>query len=364
MASFQLHIAAFLLSEVFHHKRRLEVRFTSKLAGSLFLIAALAAGTARAQDRSPADSVAQTYLRRQASVGADPRPANDTAGQLQTIATETAPDSQSSPSPRSQEKSSGAAEKKPGLFRRWLRMADETKAKQPDWLSPLATTSGRLKQELRYDMFDQPAVDGNRLYQLGGNKGFEFITSSRTQLLLGVPTYNLQSPNGPPAGFGDLPVQLKFRIASAQRGEGNYLLTFIIAATVPTGAHLYGSGDAVLTPTLALGKGWGCFDLQSTIGENLPAGSTTRLGRQVLWNTAFQYDAGWKLWPELEVNSTFYETGKNAGAKQVFLTPGFGFGRVRLHKRLHFSSAAGMQIAATRFHTYNHRWLFSERLSF
>ncbi|MDE3108638.1 MAG: hypothetical protein KGL02_01745 [Acidobacteriota bacterium] len=64
-----------------------------------------------------------------------------------------------------------------------------------------------------------------------------------------------------------------------------------------------------------------------------------------------QYEAGWKLWPEAEVNSTFYDTGKNAGAKQVFLTPGLGFGRARLHDRLQFSSAAGMQIAPTRFHT-------------
>lgn len=87
-------------------------------------------------------------------------------------------------------------------------------------------------------------------------------------------------------------------------------------------------------------------------------------GRQLQWNTAFQYRSAWKLWPEIEVNSTFYETGKNTGDKQVFLTPGLGFGRIRLGRNLRFSSAAGMQIAATRFHTYNHRWMFSMRVSF
>jgi len=133
---------------------------------------------------------------------------------------------------------------------------------------------------------------------------------------------------------------------------------------VPTGAHRYGAGDPVFTPTIAAGKGWGRFDTQSTIGVNLPGGSTAKLGRQLLWNTAFQYRASWKLWPELEVNSTFYKSGKNAGEKQVFLTPGLGFGRVRVGKKLRFSSAAGMQIAVTRFHTYDHRWMFSERLSF
>jgi hypothetical protein len=243
-------------------------------------------------------------------------------------------------------------------------MAAETQAKQPDWLSPLATTSGRLKQELRYDIWDQPAAQGNRTYQFGGGKGLEFITSSRTQILAGIPSYTLHSANGPVGGFGDLPLMLKFRIASAERGEGNYLLTFILGATAPTGSHRYGAGNAVLTPTLAFGKGFGRFDVQSTLGFNLPAGATAKLGRQLQWNTAFQYQAAWKLWPELEVNSTFYKTGPSAGDKQVFLTPGLGFGRVRLRKGFRFSSAAGLQIAVTKFHTYDHRWMFSERVSF
>jgi hypothetical protein len=254
--------------------------------------------------------------------------------------------------------------KKPNLFRLWLDMADQVQTTQPDWLSPLATTSGRLKQEFRYDIWEQPSAGGARTYQFGGNKGLEFITSSRTQLLLGVPTYTLVSPNGPPGGLGDLPLMLKFRIASAELTEGNYLLTFILAATAPTGSDRYGSGEAVITPTLALGKGWKRFDVQSTVGMNLPVGDTAKLGRQLLWNTAFQYRARWKFWPELEANSTFFETGKFAGDTQLFLTPGLGFGRVRLAGRFHFSSAAGMQIAATRFHTYNHRLMLSTRLSF
>jgi hypothetical protein len=263
---------------------------------------------------------------------------------------------------RPDEKAEGT--KKRSLFRSWLRMGEQVQATQPDWLSPLATTSGRLKQEFRFDTLDQPSATGNRTYQLGGGKGLEFIISPRTQLLLGVPTYTVFSPNDPPAGFGDLPLQLKLRIASAERSEGNYLLTFILAAIAPTGSHRYGAGDGVLTPTIAAGKGWGRFDVQSTFGANLPIGGTAKLGRQLQWNTAFQYQAAWKLWPELEVNSTFYKTGPHAGEKQVFLTPGLGFGRVRVSRRFRFSSAAGMQIAATAFHTYNHRWVFSERFSF
>jgi hypothetical protein len=254
--------------------------------------------------------------------------------------------------------------KKRSFFRSWLNIAAETQARQPDWLSPLATTSGRLKNELRYDIWDQPSILGNRTYQFGGGKGLELITSSRTQLLVGIPTYTLHSPNGAPGGFGDVPLMLKFRIASAERAEGNYLVTFILAASAPTGSRRYGTGNGLVTPTLALGKGFGRFDVQSTFGANLPTGQTAKLGRQLQWNTAFQYQTAWKLWPELEVNSTFYKTGTNAGNKQVFLTPGLGFGRIRLGRGFRFSTAAGMQIAVTRFHTYDHRWMFSERISF
>jgi hypothetical protein len=263
-----------------------------------------------------------------------------------------------------QERDSNNPRPKRSWYRKWRDAAGRAKANQPDWLSPLATTSGRLKDELRYDVWRQPATGGNTAWQLGGNRGVEFVAAPRTQILLGIPTYNLQSPNGPAGGFGDLPLQLKFRIASAEQTEGNYLVTFVLGATVPTGAHRYGAGDPLFTPTIAAGKGWGRFNTQSTIGVSLPGGNTTKLGRQLLWNTAFQYRASGKLWPELEVNSTFYKSGKNAGEKQVFLTPGLGFGRMRVGRKLRFSSAAGMQIAATRFHTYDHRWMFSERLSF
>lgn len=262
----------------------------------------------------------------------------------------------------------GGAQCSPPRLRRafdsWLEMAEAAEARQPDWLSPLATTSGRIKQELRFDIFDQPVPGVGRNYQFGGNKGLELITSPRTQILLGFPSLTVQSANGPPAGFGDLPLMLKFRIASAVRGEGNYLFTFILAATAPTGSQRYGSGAGSLTPTLAVGKGWGRFDLQSTVGENFPAGRTSKLGRQFLWNTALQYQARWKLWPELEANATFFQTGNHSGQRQVFLTPGLGFGRMRLNSRFRFSTAAGVQIAITRLHTYNHRWILSERLSF
>lgn len=295
-----------------------------------------------------------------------PNGADGTARFLSAIPEENQAPAISTPVSKDERQScqSAGSSRNRGLFRRWLGLSASVQPAQPGWLSPLATTSGRLKREFRYDLWTQPASPGKRTYFFGGNKGLELVTTARSQVLLGVPTYTLQTPQGPPGGFGDLPLMLKVRIASAEESEGNYLLTFLLAATVPTGAHRYGSGAAVLTPTLAFGKGWRRFDAQSTIAISLPAASTTRLGRQLLWNTALQYRAQWKLWPELEVNSTFFRTGTNAGQKQTFFTPGAGFGRLRINKDLRFSTAVGMQIAATRFHTYNHRWMFSERVSF
>ena len=122
--------------------------------------------------------------------------------------------------------------------------------------------------------------------------------------------------------------------------------------------------EAILSPILAAGKGWRRFEVQSTLGPNLPSGDTGKLGRQLVWNTAFQYRARWMLWPELEVNTTSYLTGPNADKTQAFLTPGLGFGRVRVWRNFRLSAAAGLQIAATQFHTYNRQWMFSERLNF
>jgi len=252
----------------------------------------------------------------------------------------------------------------PSFYSSWRRMTEREAASQPDWLSPLATTSGRIKDEFRYDVWRQTAPGGSVISTFGGRKGLEFIAAPQVQLLLGVPSYIDHSATLPSDGFGDLPLMVKFRITSASTSEGNYLVTVLLSATVPTASRPNGAGVAVLTPTLALGKGWGKFDVQSTFGADLPAADTQRLGRQILWNTTFQYRARWKLWPELEVNSTFFQEGKSAGETQTFLTPGLGFGRLRLFPGLRFSIAAGVQIAVSHFHTYDHRGMLSVRFSF
>jgi hypothetical protein len=249
-----------------------------------------------------------------------------------------------------------------GLFWKWFKMGERIQADEPNWLSPLATTSGRLKQEFRYDVWRQPGTAGDTDYNFGAGKGLEFILAPRIQLMVGPLPYIAHEGGKTPDGYADIPVMLKVGLAAAGPGEGDYLVTLLLSATVPGGSN--SMRDAVISPGIALGKGWKNFDVQTTLGGNLPTGDTATLGRQLLSNTAFQYRTPWMLWPEIEVNSTSFFVGKNAGRTQVFLTPGLGFGRIRLWRALKFSSAAGMQIAATRFHTYNHRAIFSVRYSF
>ena len=120
----------------------------------------------------------------------------------------------------------------------------------------------------------------------------------------------------------------------------------------------------MLFPTFAAAKGLGPWDIQSTIGANLPASGENTLGRTILFNTAVDYRIKGKIWPMLEQNSTFWSGGALDGKKQVFLTPGLVLGGFPIAERLHFSIGGGVQIAVTQFHQYNHRWIVSVRFPF
>jgi hypothetical protein len=115
---------------------------------------------------------------------------------------------------------------------------------------------------------------------------------------------------------------------------------------------------------LALGKGWGNFDLQGSAGVTLPTGNSTALGTPVALNLTAQYHTLKYFWPEIEINSTMWANGRNDGKKQVFLSPGLVAGKFHLSKRVGMAVGGGVQIAATQFHTYEHNWVASVRFPF
>ena len=251
-----------------------------------------------------------------------------------------------------------------GYFADWFSRVDKTQAEQPRWITPLATTTPRLEEELRYDQLWQENAKGVTTNNYDGGKGLELIPFEKVEVIFNLPPYI--DHNSPTAknGWGDIAFLVKYRLLSGNREHGNYILTAFLGWSLPTGQYTNGGLHAVITPTIAYGKGLGDFDLQGTFGIALPVADTSIVGRNYLWNNTFQYRLFQKFWPEVELNSTFFQQGDHDGMKQNFATPGLVIGRLHLWKRVGFTVGGGYQIATTHFHTTNHSAILSVRFPF
>lgn len=251
-----------------------------------------------------------------------------------------------------------------GYWSCWFTRVDQTQKEQPHWITPLATTTPRLEEEFRYDIFWQTNAKGVTTENYGGSKGLELIPFQKVEVILSLPPDIVHNHPAVKDGFGDFQFLIKYRLLSSNEEHGNYILTAFLGMSLPTGSHTNGALDAIITPTIAYGKGFGRFDAQGIFGVGLPTGDTNLIGRTYTWNNAFQYRVLRKLWPEVELNSTFFQQDKHDGKKQVFVTPGLVIGRLHLWGRLGFTVGGGIQIAATHFHNNNHNGIFSVRFPF
>jgi hypothetical protein len=259
-----------------------------------------------------------------------------------------------------------------GFISQWLDMCNETQANQPHWITPLATVTPRLEQEYRFDALREntaikPGGGGNPLWNIDNGKGLEIIPEQHTELLFNLPPYFVHdnpAPGTTPNGFGDVTFLGKYRLLSKNEEHGSYILTFFLGGSIPTGVYRNGSAAAVVTPYVAAGKGWGSFDVQSTLGGGLPVTNQSTVGHAIAWNTTAQYHVLHYFWPELEANSIFWKGGEYDGKKQAFMTPGLVFGRIHIHNRIGLTLGSGMQIAVTRYHQYNHALILTARLPF
>lgn len=249
------------------------------------------------------------------------------------------------------------------FFHRWFQRVSKTQAEQPHWITPLVTVTPRLEQEYRFDAVVTPGAAGDTV-NLGNTKGLELIPAEHVEIILGLPAYMEHSSPAVHDGWGDASFLVKYRLLAAPQDRGDYIITAFLSTTIPTGSYTNGSAAGSVTPTIAAGKGWSSFSIQSTLGTPIATSHRDTLGTRVVWNTALQYNLLKKLWPEIESNATFFEGGREDGKKQLFVTPGLVIGRFHLHNRLGFTLGAGVQIAATRFHNSNHNWIVSARLPF
>jgi hypothetical protein len=261
-----------------------------------------------------------------------------------------------------------------GFFNQWLARTSATQAKQPAWAVPVITTYTGLIQVARTDFVRQITPTRTDTWNLDNSKGLNLVPWANTELVVNLPPFikhNLPAPASSKDGFGDMSFLGKYRIATGNARHGSYNLSAWVLASIPTGSYKNGSTNASVQPNIGGGKGLGNFDVQSTIGATLPTGTpaTNTSGRPILWNTVAQYRIGKLFWPEIESNSTFYKGGANDGKTQEFITPGMIIGKCALHpsdpkSRPGLAFGAGMQIATSHFHTYNHelvlttRWIF------
>jgi hypothetical protein len=251
-----------------------------------------------------------------------------------------------------------------GYLSDWFKRVDKTKDEQPHWVTPVATTTPRLEEEYRYDQFWQVNTKGVTTNNYDGGKGLELIPCEKVEVIFNIPPYIAHNNPAVKDGWGDVAFLVKYRLLSANEQHGSYILTAFFGLSYPTGQFSNGTPHPVITPTISYGKGFGNFDVQGTAGVQLPTADTSTLGRAVAWNNAFQYRVFRKIWPEVELNSTFFQDGKNDGRTQNFVMPGLLLGRFRLAGRVGFTFGGGYQIATTHFHTTNHNAILTARFPF
>jgi hypothetical protein len=253
-----------------------------------------------------------------------------------------------------------------GYFADWFARVSRIQAEQPHWITPMTTITPRLEEEFRYDQSWESNNKGSHITAYGSGKGLELIPCENVEIILGVPSW--QSYNKPAGidGFADDSFLVKYRIAAANEENGNYIVTAFLGLSVPSGKERLTAHHYVVTPTIALGKGWGDFDVQSTLGVSVPdnGAAPEGSGTPLQINTALQYRLIKVLWPEVEVNYTYWGNGEHTGKNQVFITPGFLLGRFPIWNRVGVTLGLGYQIALNDNPTFNHNFIVSLRIPF
>jgi len=210
---------------------------------------------------------------------------------------------------------------------------------------------------------------------LDGGRSLDLIVSPTNEIQIAAPPYELRSAAGSAksfAGYADWTfLRLEQRLVASPQTEGDYVVTAWLQIAAPIGVQALTSHAWSLQPTLAVGKGWGSLDIQTTVTAVLPTANARTLGRQIQTNTALQYHVGELFWPEVEANWTYFPDGQRAGLNQLFLTPGLAIGRLTLSQALKLTLGFGYQFAVSPSYrpkpltpAYAQGWLFSSRLNF
>jgi hypothetical protein len=260
------------------------------------------------------------------------------------------------------------------FFTDWSRRVEEARSSQPHWHPPLMTLTPLMTQLLREDMYYQWAGNGSQVLNVGGNKGLFLVPAKTVEVDIGIPTFQQRYGAQPAAGLLDWQfLQVKQRLFSANKENGNYIATAALAAQVPSGTSAFTNHAVVLTPALLGGKGFGDLNIQMASSLAIPTTNGATLGTSWLNNVAFQYQLGQIFWPEFEVNWTHWLGGnQRGGLDQLFFTVGTLVGPIPLSHGTAVVIGAGYQFAVAppkRFQpsltpVYQNALIISARLIF
>ncbi|HLH11429.1 MAG TPA: hypothetical protein VKV77_06055 [Methylovirgula sp.] len=263
-------------------------------------------------------------------------------------------------------------------FLHWFDRVNEAQATQPHWMTPLATVTPRLEQEIRYDQSLQQLGNGADVINFDGGKGLELIPTTMNEILINAPNYEERYVRSPAQAFGDWNfLTVKQRIVSEPEDKGNYIVSTFLGVQAPMLSSPFTNKAWMITPTLAAGKGFGDFDIQATVGVPVPLSHESTIGTSLATNVAFQYHIAQYFWPEVELNDTYWFDGQRAHLNQLFVTPGIIFGRFKIGqdtptRPINLIVGVGYQVAVTPpikltpalTPTFDHGWLMTARMSF
>jgi len=237
---------------------------------------------------------------------------------------------------------------------------------QPPMITPLVAPDPRLVQYAKLSFANQYTTTGTQTVSFGNARGIGLIAGDRFEFDLIPPSY-IEHNSTAMDGFGDVATLMKYRIVSRNAKEGNYIVTALLSRCFATGSYKNGAATDSFGPAIVVGKGKGKFVAISSLGGSLPTGKIYLQGRSVAANEVIQMHAARNVWFEIEDNLTLWLGGPKDGNAQNFITPAaFYIIRPKAWKPSHpfFIVNAGMQIATSRFHTYNHNTIGELRILF
>lgn len=250
---------------------------------------------------------------------------------------------------------------------RFIAHNSEMSTLQPSWIVPLVTPDPRLIQYARVSVSHSYTAAHTETVNYGNGRGFGVISGNRFEFDYVPPTYIQHNAAGSADGFGDTSMVVKYRIASGNAKHGNFDVAAILNRSFATGSNKNGAVTDTYCPTLAGGFALRHFDVISSLGGTMPTEKIAVQGRSIAWNAVAQFHATSHVWFEVGNNATFYIGGAHDGKMQNFVTPAaFYVVRRKEWKPTHpfLVIDAGMQIATSGFHTYNHNLISETRILF